>query len=208
MAVIIEGFLRAGKKVNKAIYNDMHARGIQPTSVTVGIIVQPCANERSEEREWIADHFVHSLLSGKGGRGSGPPPECMCGPLMWISAARGSRTAHAHTGHAHGRADRAERRRCAPGRHANIPCLKLSMCIAAHDGENERAASVGAGRVCADGNIAHRISRRAKAIEITTLIPAVSRTALPPSTRLPLYFPASLTKAHTLQALSHEAHVG
>ena len=42
------------------------------------------------------------------GDGSGLPPECVCGPLMWISAevwrnARGRHAAHTHTGQAHAR---------------------------------------------------------------------------------------------------------
>ena len=43
------------------------------------------------------------------------------------------------------------RRRPTPAAEAIILCFNLSMCITAHDRENERTARVEAGRVLADG---------------------------------------------------------
>ena len=51
---------------------------------------------------------------------------------------------------------RDRRRRPTPAAAAIILLLNLAMCIAVHDGENERTGSVGAGRVRADGQSEER----------------------------------------------------
>jgi len=85
-----------------------------------------------------------------------------------------------------------------PAEAAIILCLNLAMCIAVHDGENERTELEECEQIANQKNIMHRqkMSRRAEAIEITTLIPALSHTAFLPSTRLPCNSPLK-SQRHT-----------
>jgi pentatricopeptide repeat-containing protein PET309 len=98
MTIIMAGFLRNGdRRKAKLVYDDMHARGLQPRAVTFGIIIHSYANERSEESLKIAEEFMQSLLTAEesqrawlgstpGGRSKAL--ESVFGPLMSIYGRR------------------------------------------------------------------------------------------------------------------------
>ena len=63
LTVIMAGYLRLGHKAKaKEVYDDMLARGIQPTSVTFGAILRGYSNEGTEENLQLAQDFLRSLM--------------------------------------------------------------------------------------------------------------------------------------------------
>ena len=95
LTIIMSGFLRVGDKVRaKAAYDEMKARGIQPTSVTYSAILKAYGNENTEESIRIAEGFLQELtdpeqtdrpwLKGTGGRMS--PLDDIYSPLMNVYA--------------------------------------------------------------------------------------------------------------------------
>ena len=95
LTIIMSGFLRIGDKVRaKAAYDEMKARGIQPTSVTFSTILRAYGNENTEESIRIARDFLKELtdpekkarpwLQGTGGRML--PLDDVYSPLMNVYA--------------------------------------------------------------------------------------------------------------------------
>lgn len=61
--IIMAGYLRLKDKVRaKAVYDDMLLKGIDPTSITYGLIIRAYGNERSEESITVAEDFLSDLM--------------------------------------------------------------------------------------------------------------------------------------------------
>jgi pentatricopeptide repeat-containing protein PET309 len=72
LTLIMGGYLRNGDKIQaKTIYEEMQARGIQPTAVSFRVILSAYSNERTEESLEAAEKFMGSLLESGPREGEG-----------------------------------------------------------------------------------------------------------------------------------------
>ncbi|KAG8740277.1 hypothetical protein FRC10_004532 [Ceratobasidium sp. 414] len=63
LTLMMGGYLRNGDKIQaKTIYEEMQARGIQPTAVSFRVILSAYSSERTEESLLAAEKFMASLL--------------------------------------------------------------------------------------------------------------------------------------------------
>ncbi|KAG6817877.1 hypothetical protein H0H87_001709 [Tephrocybe sp. NHM501043] len=64
LTILMAGFLQHGDKVKaKAVYDEMLELGIQPSSITFGVILGAYGNEKSKASLEIAETFIKSLLA-------------------------------------------------------------------------------------------------------------------------------------------------
>ncbi|KAI0053685.1 hypothetical protein FA95DRAFT_1552191 [Auriscalpium vulgare] len=93
LTIIMAGYLRQGNKYKaKEVYDDMLARGIQPTSITFGAILNAYANDGSQESIELAQEFLASLMAKDPGTRTWLDPshrrrsgyEHLYGPLMTL----------------------------------------------------------------------------------------------------------------------------
>ncbi|KAG9128269.1 hypothetical protein FRC07_001910 [Ceratobasidium sp. 392] len=92
LTLIMGGYLRNGDKAQaRTIYEEMQARGIQPTAVSFRVILSAYSNERTEESLVAAEKFMASVLEsspreGEGWRNAtsvrGDPIMTVFGPLL------------------------------------------------------------------------------------------------------------------------------
>ncbi|KAF8607539.1 hypothetical protein BDV93DRAFT_271684 [Ceratobasidium sp. AG-I] len=72
LTLIMGGYLRSGDKLRaKTIYEEMQARGIQPTAVSFRVILSAYSNERTAESLDAAEKFMASLLESSPQEGEG-----------------------------------------------------------------------------------------------------------------------------------------
>lgn len=72
LTLIMGGYLRNGDKVRaKTIYEEMQARGIQPTAVSFRVILSAYSNERTDESLDAAEKFMAALLESSPKEGEG-----------------------------------------------------------------------------------------------------------------------------------------
>lgn len=63
LTIIMAGYLRLGHKLDaKAVYDDMIARGIQPTSITFSQILHAYGNQGTKESLQIAETFLQNIV--------------------------------------------------------------------------------------------------------------------------------------------------
>jgi len=64
LTIIMAGYLRLGHKVQaKAVYEDMIARGVQPTSITFSQILHAYGNQGTKESLQIAETFLQNIVN-------------------------------------------------------------------------------------------------------------------------------------------------
>lgn len=72
LTLIMGGYLRSGDKLRaKTIYEEMQARGIQPTAVSFRVILSAYSNERTAESLDAAEKFMASILESSPKEGEG-----------------------------------------------------------------------------------------------------------------------------------------
>ncbi|QRV87876.1 pentatricopeptide repeat-containing protein 5, mitochondrial [Ceratobasidium sp. AG-Ba] len=72
LTLMMGGYLRNGDKTQaKTIYEEMQARGIQPSAVSFRVILSAYSNEHTEESLTAAEHFMASLLESSPRDGEG-----------------------------------------------------------------------------------------------------------------------------------------
>ncbi|KAG8769187.1 hypothetical protein FRC12_005117 [Ceratobasidium sp. 428] len=72
LTLMMGGYLRNGNKaLAKTVYEEIQARGIQPTAVSFRVILSAYSNERAEESLAAAEKFMASLLDSSPRRGEG-----------------------------------------------------------------------------------------------------------------------------------------